>query len=371
MTASLLDCLLGRIRKEGAITIAAFMGEALQNSRFGYYRAARPIGGTGDFITAPEISQMYGELIGLWSVESWERLGPPSPFSLIELGPGRGTLMKDALRAARVRPRFLNALSLHLLERHHGLRAEQRAALASIPVPQYWHEEVTALPEGPAIIIASEFFDALPIHQFQFTPEGWRERRITVNADGRLALALDAPSVPLGLVLQGWPEPEAGEVREVSPAAMELMAFLAARLKQSRGAMLVIDYGHWNGRGDSLQAIKAHRKIGIFEAPGESDLTAYVNFAALAEAAQKAGLSAYGPVRQGEWLRRLGIEARAAQLAQKSDAAGRGEIAAALHRLTHPLQMGGHFQVMAFTAGMEGIPAGFEGEIEHASRSIL
>ena len=348
-----------RIRLQGPISLAAFMADALGHPEHGYYRRADPFGQAGDFVTAPEISQMFGELIGLWCAEVWRLMGSPAAFRLVELGPGRGTLMADALRAARVLPGFEAAASLHLVETSPALRARQKAALAGRDVA--WHDGFGEVPAGPTILVANEFFDALPVHQFVRTPGGWRERLVALDGD-RFVLATAPTPTPAEVLI-----PEAirlaapdGSVAEVSPAAVSTARAIAERLEAEGGAALIVDYGHAvHGTGETLQAVRRHRYHDILDDPGEADLTAHVDFAALADAARPHA-ALHGPVTQGAFLRDLGIEMRARQLSQRATEAQRQDIETALHRLIDPAEMGNLFKVLAMSDRGLALPPGLE-----------
>lgn len=332
-----------RIALEGPLTVASVMEQAL-SGRNGYYRDNDPLGPEGDFITAPEVSQMFGELIGLWCVDTWTRFGSPEHFHLVEIGPGRGTLMADALRAARVAPDFLAAKSLHLVEINDALKQKQAERLADHgPV---WHAHFGDVPAGPTILIANELFDALPIHQLQMTETGWRERVVGLKDDS-LQIGLAAPGPILGLLRPAHAGAELGAVAEVSPASVALMDAIARRLTATGGAALVIDYGPAEGGlGDSFQALKSHRYHAPLDALGSADLTAHVDFGALAETARQAGAQVFGPVTQGDFLRALGIELRADMLAKKADLATAELLRKQVHRLIAPEQMGRLFKAI-------------------------
>ena len=321
---------------------------ALAEPGIGYYATRDPLGAQGDFVTAPEISQMFGELLGLWCVDTWERLGRPEPFLLVEFGPGRGTLMADALRAARVRPDFGRAMRLHLVEISAPLRALQAARLGAFQPT--WHDDLARLPSGPAIMLGNEFLDALPVQQFVMTEQGWRERAVDVG-DGRLSWTLATPGAALSLLRPEHRTARPGDVAEVSPAIHDVAARLSARLAHAPGAALFIDYGPArSGLGDSLQALRGHRPAEPLRDAGQADLTAHVDFAAFGDAARQAGAVALGPVEQGAFLRSLGIEERAAMLAEKAGAEDRAAIASALHRLIAPAQMGSLFKALALAS---------------------
>jgi len=360
---SLLDHLRARLNREGALTVADFMGEALTHPLSGYYMRGDPFGAPspegGDFVTAPEISQMFGELIGVWCAETWMRLGQPAHCLLVELGPGRGTLMADALRATRQVPGFFDAIDVHLVEVSPALRERQREALGAHDVT--WLGNVGQIPEAPMLVIANEFFDALPVRQFEQTAEGWAERLVVLAPDGNLSFALAAPSpanrVLIPTDLRDAPE---GTLAEVCPAGLNIAAFLGHRLARQPGAALIVDYGPATPTaGPTLQALRRHRRHEVLEEPGTADLTAHVDFASLAQAAGAAGCAIHGPIGQGAFLEALGIELRAAQLAERAPAAA-GAIAAARRRLTDPEQMGELFKVLALTPRELGPPAGFE-----------
>jgi NADH dehydrogenase [ubiquinone] 1 alpha subcomplex assembly factor 7 len=352
-----------RIRDEiaaaGPMDVATFIARALGDPEHGYYRTRDPLGSAGDFVTAPEISQMFGELIGLWCAEVWRRLGAPRPVRLIELGPGRGTMMEDALRAvARAAPDFRAAIELHLIESSPALRAVQRARLAD--AAPTWHDDAAAVPAGPALILANEFLDALPVHQLERTDAGWCARQVAIDPTGRLAFQVAAEPSPHGALLaQAVAAAPLGSIAELSPAARELVGALARRIVGQGGAALLIDYGHTiSAPGDSLQAVRGHRVHPVLEAPGEADLTSHVDFAALAEIAG-ALAAVHGPVTQATFLRQLGIVARAETLAHGKPPAAALGVRAALSRLIEPSQMGTLFKVMAIGAPGDPAPPGF------------
>lgn len=346
--ASAPDLIKRRIAERGPVTVAEFMRLALSEPGIGYYATRDPLGAAGDFVTAPEISQMFGEMIGLWCVDLWERLGCPDPFLLVELGPGRGTLMADALRAARVRPNFLRAMRLHLVEISPPLREQQAQRLK--PFDPTWHDEPAALPPGPMILIGNEFLDALPIHQLQMTDHGWRERGVALKGDD-LSWMIMQPGPELSLLRPEHRDARPGEIAEICPAALKIAQALASRFARDAGVALFLDYGPMrSGLGDSLQALRGHRAADPLRAAGQADLTAHVDFAALADSARRVGASTFGPVGQGPFLRTLGIEQRATTLAAKAGAEDRAAIAAALHRLIAPAQMGSLFKALAIAA---------------------
>lgn len=355
---------LGRIAAaEGSVSVARFMAEVLSADHDAYYRTGDPLGETGDFVTAPEISQMFGELLGLWCVATWQAMGCPSPLRLVELGPGRGTLMADALRAARLAPEFLAAADLHLVEISAGLRAIQASALAEHSPT--WHVDVSSLPAGPRLVLANEFFDALPVHQFVRRNGGWRERCISF-ADGIPRWA----DMPRGgaddQATDGLP-PAAiasdGAIIETAPLAAAIAGELSADIARYGGAMLVIDYGHDGtvNDGDSFQALRRHAFVDPLDSPGSADLTAHVPFGALARRAADAGARPWPLVSQGDFLRTLGIETRLEALVRRADGESANALDAACRRLIHPDEMGTLFKVLAITDPDVPAPAGFEG----------
>jgi SAM-dependent MidA family methyltransferase len=333
------DILAARIAAEGPLRLDAFMALCQQR----YYATRDPLGPAGDFVTAPEISQMFGELIGAWAAQVWADQGLGS-FVLAELGPGRGTLMRDALRAAAVLPGFREAARLWLVETSPALRARQAVTLAG-HAPR-WADGVHELPPGPLIAIANEFFDALPIRQFQRVDPLWRERHVALAA-GRLVLGWGPPRPDAGLDAR-FLVPD-GTVVDLCPAGEAIATALGARVRDG-GAALIVDYGAWDGTGDTLQAVRGHARADPLDAPGEADLTAHVRFRALAEAAR---VRAHFTT-QGAFLELLGIAVRAQTLARRDPEA----VAAAHRRLTHPDEMGNLFRVLALTPG-HAVPPGF------------
>jgi NADH dehydrogenase [ubiquinone] 1 alpha subcomplex assembly factor 7 len=350
--SSLLEIIRNEISLEGPMPVERFMQLALSESRYGYYMTHDPLGAAGDFITAPEITQMFGELVGLWAAGVWTAMARPRQLRLVELGPGRGTLMQDALRAARIMPEFRDAIDVHLIETSPVLREAQRTALAVSGIAATWHEQIDDVPEGPAIVIANEFFDALPVRHYIKTAAGWCERLIGLGADQQLMFGASRQ-----------PEPsirtEAGEgaILEIGAAAYRMMLTVANRLVRQGGAVLVIDYGHTQtGTGETLQAVKKHHFVDPLLEPGEADLTAHVDFAALARAARAVGADVHGPVPQGKFLMSLGISERAEALKRRAGATGAAEIDAALWRLTgtEDSQMGELFKVLC--VNQRGLP---------------
>ena len=334
------------IAQEGPISLERYMSLALSHPRYGYYTTREPFGAKGDFTTAPEISQMFGELIGLWAVEVWRLSGAPAPMRLVELGPGRGTLMADALRA--IRSVSAEPVEVHLVETSPRLSEMQRAALAKHAVPIRSHRAVDNIPTGAAIFIANEFLDALPVQHFVRTEHGWCERLVGVDDDGKLHWGLQ--SVAASDLRLTAP---AGSTIEISPQAREAVCTLSQRIASEGAALLIIDYGYTEAQtGETLQAVRDHRFVHPLQAPGECDLTAHVDFAALAREAEAAGARVHGPVTQAAFLFTLGIAQRAETLKRHSTPTQVQAVEHALSRLTdtgRATAMGQLFKVMAIT----------------------
>jgi len=347
---SLPDIIDMQIRTNGPMSIATYMGLALTHPREGYYKAGTPLGAKGDFITAPEISQMFGELIGFFFVNLWQQMNEPKSFTLLELGPGRGTLMQDALRVATRAEGFENALHLQLYETHPELKAEQAKRLSKYT--PYWAGEIDAVSDDPLFVIANEFFDALPIRQFVKGELGWHERQVGLKDDKRV-FGLSPTPVPESAMPEPVRGATLGEVYEANLAAGDVMQRLARIIARQGGAILAVDYGYPRTRtGETLQAVSRHAFADALEASGEADLSAHVDFGALGEAAKAAGLVAHKVTPQGEFLRRLGIFERAEML-MKSNPDQKAAIEASLHRLTDGKQMGDLFK--AFVAASPGL----------------
>ena len=333
-----------QIRLSGPMGLDEYMQLCLLHPQHGYYATRDPFGVQGDFTTAPEISQMFGEMIGLALAQAWQDQGSPTPFTLAEVGPGRGTLMADILRVLRGVPGMAQAARLVLVEASAHLQRVQRDRLGAVQHVG----RLDDLPMAPLFLVANEFFDALPIKQLHRSKDGWSECVVTLDGDGALAFglgaALDGPAAP------------PGEIREICPAARPAVDQIAGRIARFGGCAIFLDYGGWNGRGDTLQALRRHAFDDPLAHPGEADLTAHVDFAPLAQAAVAAGAQVSRLETQGDWLLRLGI----AQRAQRLTAAGDAKAAAALHRLTDAAEMGQLFKVLALWSPGAPVPAGFE-----------
>jgi NADH dehydrogenase [ubiquinone] 1 alpha subcomplex assembly factor 7 len=345
--------LLRQIRAQGPISVAEYMTQCLLHPQHGYYTTRDPLGRGGDFTTAPEISQMFGEMLGLQLAQVWLDQGAPSHFALVELGPGRGTLMADILRATARVPGFAAAAQVHLVEVSRPLRAAQAQRL-----PQaIWHNDVTTLPRDlPLYVVANEFFDALPIRQFVRVGDGWAERMVGAKGDS-LAFGL-APPVPLAALTHRLTDTSEGQMVETCAPAAPIMADIAARIAANGGLALVVDYGDWRSRGDTLQAIHAQALSDPLAHAGQSDLTAHVDFEALALAA--APLRTTSLVPQGSLLMRLGIGTRAERLAHSLSGAALDSHLAAYRRLTGPEEMGQVFKALGFFPANAPMPPGFE-----------
>ncbi len=353
--------LRSQIEIGGPLTVAQYMAAALGHPRHGYYMSGDPLGQDGDFVTAPEISQMFGEIIGLWCVAGWEQMGRPDPALLVELGPGRGTLMSDALRAMALAPACRSALEVHLVETSPCLAETQRRRLAGVPAA--WHDTLQSVPEGPLILVTNELFDALPIHQFVRTLGAWRERLVDIDpaTDGFRFVLAPGPTPATALIPEDAAEAPPGSVVEASPAAIGLANEIGRRISTSGGVALIIDYGTAGGGvGDTFQAVRRHGRHEVLDAPGTADLSARVDFATIARVAREAGAEPFGPVAQGDFLRALGIETRADGLKRNATPAQRTAIDAALERLIDPTRMGVLFQALAIAPAGAPPPAGFE-----------
>ena len=356
MTTPLSALLAARIRAQGPLTLADFMSDCLLHPEHGYYATRDPFGRGGDFITAPEISQMFGELLGLALAQAWMDQGAPRPFVLAELGPGRGTLMADVLRATRAVPGFATAARVVLVEASATLRRVQAETLAA-HAPQ-WVDHIGQLPQGPLFLLANEFFDALPIRQFTRAEGGWSETVVGLDATGGLVFGKTA-AAPIGALAARLADTRPGDVVEICPAAPPIMAEMASRIATQGGAAIVVDYGGWPSLGDTFQAMVDHRFADPLAQPGDADLTAHVDFAALAGAASPpAAVSAM--IDQGTLLSRLGLPARAARLAQNLTGAGLANHLAATRRLTDPTEMGTLFKALAIYPPGGPLPPGFD-----------
>jgi SAM-dependent MidA family methyltransferase len=355
------------IKSSGPMPVWRYMEQCLTHPRHGYYVARDPLGREGDFTTSPEVSQMFGELLGLWAASVWKAIDSPSVLRLIELGPGRGTMMADALRALRVLPPLYQSLSVHLVEINPELRDKQKSTLTGVRNIA-WHERLDEVPDGPSVILANEYFDVLPIHQVVKREAGWHERVVEIDGNGQLVFGTAAEPTPrfealLPPLVRAAP---VGAVFEWRPDA-EIMR-IATRVRDQGGAALIIDYGHLRSDvGDTFQAIARHSFTDPLKNPGQADITAHVDFQALARAAEDLGAQVHGPVPQGDFLKRLGIETRAVTLMAKTTPEISEDISGALKRLIGGGRggMGSMFKVLAVSEPRLTVLAGFADEQHH------
>lgn len=360
------------IKASGPMPVWRYMELCLTHCEHGYYVSRDPLGREGDFTTAPEVSQMFGELLGLWAASVWKAIGSPSLLRLIELGPGRGTMMADALRALRVLPPLYQSLSIHLVEINPVLREKQKATLSGARNIA-WHDSIDDVPDGPSIIFANEYFDVLPVHQVVKRESGWHERVVELNRDGTLMFGSASEPMPrfevlLPPLVRAAP---LGAVFEWRPDT-EIMK-IASRVRDQDGAALIIDYGHLRSdAGDTFQAIARHSFTDPLKNPGQADVTAHVDFQALVRAAEDLGARAHGPVPQGDFLKRLGIETRAVSLMAKASHEVSEDIAGALQRLVGGGRggMGSMFKVLAVSEPRLTTLAGFADERQDARAEL-
>ncbi|HEX4635420.1 MAG TPA: SAM-dependent methyltransferase [Rhizomicrobium sp.] len=353
------------IEAQGPMSVAQFMTISLLDPQQGYYARRDPLGASGDFTTAPEISQMFGEMVGLWLVQAWADQGCPKNPRLVELGPGRGTLMADILRTAKVAPEFLAELEVVLVEASPALQQAQADKLRGpndgiLAADISWQAQFDdSLSDRPLFLVANEFFDALPVRQYVKTDRGWCERMVTVLND-ELTFALAPVPTPPALVPAGRENAPDGGVCEISPAATALAEEIARVIAAKGGAALVIDYGYAEARGfsETLQAVSGHRFADALAEPGEDDLSAHVDFAALAEAGRRGGAAVFGPVTQGLLLANIGITERAEQL-MKSNPENAADLLSVTERLIGNDQMGRLFKALAFLPAAITDVAGF------------
>ncbi|MGB0960159.1 MAG: class I SAM-dependent methyltransferase [Halocynthiibacter sp.] len=358
--SALKEILLTRIRQFGPMGLDAYMLEALLHPEHGYYATRDPFGSAGDFTTAPEISQMFGEMIGLALAQTWMDQGAPARFALVELGPGRGTLMTDILRATRSVAGF-GAAEIHLVEASAVLRQKQVDTIGATPI---WHDTAQDLPQLPCFVIANEFFDALPIRQFLRKGEHWHERVVSED-DGALILGL-APARAPDMLSHRLSDTKEGDLIEVCPMATGITDHIAHHIATYGGAFLALDYGDWRSQGDTLQALKSHSFSDILDDPGNADITAHVDFEPLhgALSSHKLNVSLITP--QGVFLERLGITARAQALAKNLTEEALEAHIKAHHRLCHPSEMGALFKVIGATPADQPMIPGLETRAQSA-----
>lgn len=352
-----------RIAAAGPMPLGQYMSLCLTDPQHGYYVTRDPLGRSGDFTTAPEVSQMFGELIGLWIVSVWQQMGSPDNIRVVELGPGRGTMMNDAMRAAKIVPAFVKAAVLHLVEISPVLQAVQEQTVSAIEAPKTWHTSIADVPAGPAIFVANEFFDALPINQAIKIGDAWHRRGVGIASDGAIVYRTEPDPMPhfastLPAAVRNAAENEIFEWRS-DTETMEL----GRRIAREPSAALVIDYGHTeSATGETLQAVRDHLFADPLTTPGDADLTAHVDFEALHRGFESMGAIAFGPIEQALFLKRLGIDTRAEALKANVSRAKAHEIDTAMARLTGfgRTGMGALFKVMAVAHRSLGTPPGFE-----------
>lgn len=335
---SLEEIIKDRIRENGALTVAQFMEMALAHPEYGYYMKRDPFGVAGDFITAPEISQVFGEIIGAWLAHCWQQLGLPKEVALVELGAGRGTLMADILRATKNVKGFHEALSLHLVEISPVLKQKQWKTLAGKHERIEWHENIETLPELPLLLVANEFFDALPIRQF-------------INAKERMVDIVDGELVF---------SPASGTITEICEPVLEVIRYISQHIANHSGAALIIDYGYLGGsRGDTVQALKNHKYHDALKDIGDCDITAHVDFSALEDVAANENVLVHKTMPQGAFLMRLGAGLRTTALCEAASSEQQQKLVSGLKRLADPAEMGELFKVMAITSKQIPKPEGF------------
>lgn len=345
-----------------------FMDMALYHPEYGYYMTRDPFGIDGDFTTSPEISQMFGELIGAWIIDTWIKMGSPERFQLIECGAGRGTMMADIWRVCKAVDSIAKAVQIRIIETSPLLKKIQKTALEDAPVT--WIDTLDELDNTPIIVLGNEFLDAMPVRQFFWTKEGWKERGVSLGIDDSSGIdSLCAEDTATDIVPDDVRENKLvmNQAYEYSPAQKRVIGDISCALKKNTGACLLIDYGYTSGQGDTLQAVKGHEHTEILHNIGECDLTAHVNFSLIRKWAKQHNLTIHGPQTQGVFLLSLGIESRANILSAaalkipdktKSQNAI-DHINSAKERLIQPKKMGSLFKVMSLSYGIDAPLAGF------------
>jgi SAM-dependent MidA family methyltransferase len=335
------------IASDGAISVADYMAVCLFDPKSGYYTTQEPFGVSGDFTTAPEISQMFGELLAVWTLSAWHQLGKPVPSMLAEIGPGNGTLMADMLRTLnQLDPAFVILSRIGMIEASPRLAEKQRAKLAAGKAKPTWFTEVSALPQVPLILVGNEIFDALPFRQFVKTPTGWRERMVSLTSDDALCFSVGMSGIDESILPQGAADAPEGAIFEVAPAREALMDLIASHIAKHGGAALFADYGHLkSGVADTFQALRGHAYDDVFANPGQADLTSHVDFDALSVVARGHGLDVT-LATQGEFLLAMGLLERAGAVGASMDQAGRERVQRDVERLAGPGEMGNLFKVM-------------------------
>lgn len=348
-TSALASLIAQDIRAHGPMGVGRYMQLCLTHPTLGYYTSGDPLGAQGDFTTAPEISQLFGEMVGIWLINTWNALGKPSPCALAELGPGRGTLMADILRTAQIDPAFGQAIAVHLVEASPALRAKQCQTLGTFGHAPHHHDALETLPNIPTLFIANEFFDALPINQWVRTQNGWNARKVGLDDEGTFTFGVDPTPLPAPKPCdQTVPE---GTVLEHSPTQDAAFSALFGHIKQHGGAGLIIDYGTLeSGFGDTLQAVKAHTKVSPLDTPGQADLTTHIDFHHAMRLANQADLPTQAITTQGEFLLAMGLLQRAGQLGANAGKETQNAISLSVERLAGDTAMGTLFKVFACAA---------------------
>ncbi|MEC8621683.1 MAG: SAM-dependent methyltransferase [Pseudomonadota bacterium] len=352
------------IKKMGPIPVSQYMALALGHPKHGYYHKQNPLGANGDFITSPEISQVFGEICGMYLASMWQQIGRPSQTRLVELGPGRGTLISDILRAASFVPNFLQSLSIHLVETSRALRTQQENLLKKKfrEIDVNWHLRFDQIPEGPVLLVANEFFDALPAEQFVKAPTGWNQRCVGLSKREELTFSerqLDQ-NFEFNIPLSVGETAKIGDIYEICFPAHQIIEELSKRIGENGIGALVIDYGHIQaGLGDTLQAVSSHQYVDPLISPGDSDLTTHVDFSALHRIADLESTRVSGPINQGSFLESMGIVERTEILARNIPPNLLKDFVTATKRLTEPKGMGSLFKVMVLTNSQQPAPPGF------------
>ncbi len=350
MTAPLKERIVRHISMNGPLPLAEYMHWCMADKTHGYYQTETVFGRTGDFVTAPEISQMFGELIGVWLISAWRELGSPGAFNLVEIGPGQGTLIADILRATKVDQAFRNAMSIHLIETSPQLIARQRETLSNTEVDVAWHPSINNIPKKPTLLVANELLDVLPVRQYVKSDEKWHERAVGLSDDDELSWVLATGTLEPTSLPEGHEDEPDGSVYEISAPRETFVENIAAKISDNTGAALFIDYGHGQSSfGDTFQAIAAHEFADPLKTPGSADLTSHVDFTPLETIVNATECTTYPLMTQGEFLLALGLLERAGALGQHADDATRKRLTEEAERLALPNQMGDLFKVFTFS----------------------
>ncbi|WP_075289739.1 class I SAM-dependent methyltransferase [Pararhizobium arenae] len=360
MSTPLGEKIKALITASGPISVTDYFSLCLADPQYGYYKTREPFGAAGDFTTAPEISQLFGEMIGIFLVQAWQRHGEPSPVHIAEIGPGRGTMMSDILRViSKISPALYEAAEFHLIETSERLQKVQSQTLVAHKYKITWHESFDTLPDGFLLLATNELFDAIPIRQFVKTAQGFRERMVGLDANGELSFAAGVATIDPELLPQTSREVSPGTIFEVAPARDAVMATLASRIRASGGTAVIIDYGHLaTGYGDTLQAVRDHQFDPPLKHPGEADITSHVDFEQLARRAVAEGLQINGLTYQGDFLLGLGLIERASSLGSGKDTITQEGIRMDVERLAGSGEgkMGELFKVLAVSSPAIALP---------------